>query len=76
MNLSEWREYTLEKRQKLLAEVASTVKNGEMPLAQYRLIHRQARLSDAERNQCTSGFVASAEGLEQNRSRSQPETMR
>jgi hypothetical protein len=50
MNLSEWQQYTLQQRQKLLADVASTVKNGEMPLPQYTLIHRQARLSEADRD--------------------------
>lgn len=50
MNFSEWQQYTLQKRQKLLADVASAVKNGEMPLTQYTLIHRQAKLSEAERD--------------------------
>jgi Haem-binding domain len=50
MNLSEWQQYTLQKRQKLLADVASAVKNGEMPLTQYMVIHRQAKLSEAERD--------------------------
>ena len=50
MNFSEWQQYTLQKQQKLLADVASAVKNGEMPLHQYTFIHRQARLTDAERD--------------------------
>ena len=50
MNLSEWQHYTLRQRQKLLADVASAVKNGEMPLPQYTLIHRQARLSEMDRD--------------------------
>ena len=50
MNLSEWQQYTLQRRQKLLADVASAVKNGEMPLRQYTFVHRQANLSDAERD--------------------------
>lgn len=48
MNLSEWHEYSLNQRQKLLADIASAVKNHEMPLPQYTLIHRDAKLSDAE----------------------------
>ena len=48
MNLSEWDQYTFEKRQKLLADIASVVKNGEMPLQQYTLIHRNAKLSEAD----------------------------
>ncbi len=48
-NLSQWDEYTLKQRKELLADIASAVKNGEMPLPQYTLIHRAAKLSDAQR---------------------------
>jgi hypothetical protein len=48
MNLSEWHQYTFKQREKLLADIASVVKNREMPLPQYALVHRHARLSDAE----------------------------
>jgi hypothetical protein len=48
MNLSEWNQYDFTRQQKLLADIASTVKNREMPLPQYTLIHRDAKLSDAE----------------------------
>jgi len=50
MNLSDWQQYTSKQREKLLADIASAVKNGEMPLRQYMLVHRRARLSDAERD--------------------------
>jgi cytochrome c len=48
LNLSEWSQYNLNKRQKLLADIASEVKNHEMPLPQYTFIHRDAKLSDAD----------------------------
>jgi hypothetical protein len=32
----------------LLADVASALKNREMPLSNYSLMHRDAKLSDAE----------------------------
>ena len=48
LNLSGWQQYTNEQKQKLLADIASVVKNGEMPLPQYLLIHRQAALSSQE----------------------------
>jgi Haem-binding domain len=48
MNLSEWDQYTFKQREKLLAGIATAVKNREMPLPQYTLLHRDARLSDAE----------------------------
>ena len=50
MNLSEWQQYTWKQQEKLLADVASAVKNAEMPLPQYTLVHRHARLSEAERD--------------------------
>ncbi len=48
LNVSEWHQYTLEQQKKLLAEIATEVKNREMPLPQYTLAHRNAKLSDAE----------------------------
>ena len=48
MNLSRWSDYTPQEQQKLLADVATVLKNREMPLPQYALIHRDAKLSDAE----------------------------
>jgi hypothetical protein len=48
MNLSYWPQYSLNRQEKLLAEIATVVKNREMPLPQYTLIHKQAKLSDAE----------------------------
>jgi hypothetical protein len=48
MNLSDWPQYSLKRQEKLLANIASTVKNREMPLPQYLLVHTSARLSDAE----------------------------
>lgn len=49
MNLSEWGE--LSKRQKLLYldQISGVVKSGEMPLKAYTIIHRDAELSDQER---------------------------
>lgn len=50
MNLSEWQQYSFKQREKLLADIASVVKNGDMPLHQYTLVHREARLSDRQRD--------------------------
>ena len=50
MNLSEWEQYSFKQQEKLLADIASAVENCEMPLPQYTLVHRQARLSDADRD--------------------------
>ena len=50
MNLSEWQQYSFNQRQKFLADIASAVKNGDMPVPQYTLVHQEARLSDSERD--------------------------
>ncbi len=48
MNLSEWNQYGFNQQEKLLADIASAVGNHEMPLPQYTLIHRDAKLSTAD----------------------------
>jgi Haem-binding domain len=48
MNFSEWDQYTFNQQEKLLADIATAVKNREMPLPQYTLIHHDAKLSDAD----------------------------
>lgn len=48
MNFSRWPEYNFRQREKLLADIASALKNREMPLPQYTLMHRDAKLSDGE----------------------------
>ena len=50
MNFSRWSEYSLLIRQRKLAAIASQVRDGEMPLPMYTLMHRNARLSKAEVN--------------------------
>ena len=47
-NMSHWNEITPDERQDKLGGVASMVRNRKMPLPQYLLIHRNAKLSDAE----------------------------
>jgi len=49
-NMSHWNEYSLVRRERLLSEIANQVKDRDMPLAYYTLIHRGARLSDADIN--------------------------
>jgi len=48
LNFSGWARYSAKEREKLLADIASVVKNHEMPLPQYELIHLDAKLSEAE----------------------------
>ena len=48
MNFSHWSQYGSTEQEKLLAKIATVVKNHEMPLPQYTLIHRDAKLTDAD----------------------------
>src|ERR1700730_1266377 len=50
LNLSRWSDYSLQRRQRSLSEIANQVKDGDMPLSEYTLIHRNARLSEADVN--------------------------
>ena len=47
-NASVWSSYSVAKKREILAAVARVATNKEMPVKQYLLIHRTARLSDAD----------------------------
>ena len=51
MNLSRWQEYSPEDRIVLLSKMGSAVRNRQMPLPRYLLLHSEARLSAEEREQ-------------------------
>lgn len=53
LNFSEWG-----RPQKEAGEAAEVVAEGEMPLLAYRLMHREARLTDAERQRLVQGLAA------------------
>jgi hypothetical protein len=48
MNFSEWAAYPARKRTELLEKLCDEVRKGQMPLATYLWLHRDARLSEAE----------------------------
>lgn len=52
-NVSEWREdyYSAE-------EAAELVRNGEMPIRNYLMLHPEARFSATEREQFIQGLIA------------------
>ncbi len=50
LNLSAWSEYSPVRKMRSLSEIANQVKDGEMPLWQYTLIHHNAKLSAADAN--------------------------
>lgn len=51
MNLSHWQDYSTDDRLRLLSAIGSAVRNREMPVQRYVLVHPEARLTDAERQQ-------------------------
>ena len=50
LNLSRWNEYPLVRKERSLSEIANQVKDREMPLLQYTLLHPRARLSESDVN--------------------------
>ena len=55
LNFSEWQR----PQEADLEAVVDVLRNDKMPPVQYKLIHSEARLSDAERQQLERGLVAS-----------------
>jgi Haem-binding domain len=49
LNFSEFAGYKLRRQYHKLEEVEEMVKEGEMPLSSYTLIHKEAKLTDAEK---------------------------
>lgn len=49
MNLSDWANYSIEKKAHKLEEVAQVLEENEMPLEEYTWTHEEARLTDAQR---------------------------
>lgn len=50
LNLSRWNDYPVDRRERSLSEMANQVREGDMPLPYYTLIHRNAVLSPDNRN--------------------------
>jgi hypothetical protein len=48
LDFSHWEQYSVEEKQDLLARIGTVVRNGQMPLPRYLLLHRDARLSGVE----------------------------
>jgi cytochrome c len=69
MNLTLWDRYSVDRQQTLAAKIAHETNAHEMPLPQYRLIHWNARVNDAETRTLTSWAHASSgsSGSELNR---------
>jgi cytochrome c len=48
LDLSHWDQYSLDERRDLLARIGTEVRNAQMPLPRYVLLHPEARLSEPE----------------------------
>jgi hypothetical protein len=57
-NFSNWQENPVEEAD----EFAEVIQEGEMPPAQYLLIHSEARLTDAEKAQLIAGLITTLGG--------------
>jgi hypothetical protein len=51
MNLSQWPDYSVDERLRLLSEIGSAVRNREMPVRRYVMLHPEAQLTDVDRQQ-------------------------
>lgn len=49
LNFSEWPAFDIEAQEELFAEIREELREDEMPLDSYRLVHPAARLSEVER---------------------------
>jgi len=49
LNFSDFGSYSMRKQQSKLKAIADQIKDGEMPLSSYTLIHRNARLSKEQK---------------------------
>jgi cytochrome c len=48
MDLSRWDQYPMDQKRDLLARIGAEVRNHQMPLPRYVLLHPEGRLSEAE----------------------------
>lgn len=47
-NMSHWNDYSQEKQIEILGAISAMVRNKQMPLPRYTLLHSEAKLSDAD----------------------------
>lgn len=59
LNFSIWGTYTEKRKNHKLDECVEMVEEGEMPMTSYTLIHKEAKLTDAQRVQLVEFFKSS-----------------
>lgn len=58
LNFSEWASYTEKRKQHKLEECIEMIEGGEMPMASYTWMHKEAKLTDAQKLQLVEYFRA------------------
>ena len=66
LNFNEFASYRIAKQNHKLEEVIEQIKEGEMPLYSYTLIHKEARLTDAEKATLTNWCQSIMDSLKAN----------
>ncbi len=64
LNFSSFTELSERKKVSKLKEIAGQLKDDEMPLSSYKLMHTEARLSSADKKLLIDWFTAQADSLE------------
>lgn len=72
LNLDEWGSYSVEKKQSRLTKICEELKSGDMPDSKYLLIHRGAKLTDAQRATLCDWAEATRKALGQVQAGSRP----
>ncbi len=57
LNFSEWGNYSLKDRMEMAEDIIEQIEDGEMPLKSYVLIHKDAKLSNEEKEIIRSQFL-------------------
>lgn len=63
LNFSEFGSYTNRRRVSKLKEIANQIKDDEMPLSSYKMMHKNARLSKEEKNLIINWMNKTADSL-------------
>lgn len=64
LNLSEFGNYSVRKQRSKIKSMISQIEKGEMPIASYTFIHRDARLSPENKETITNYFYKLLDSLE------------
>jgi mono/diheme cytochrome c family protein len=65
LNFSEFAGYSIRRKYKKLEEINKEVKEGEMPLSSYTLIHTNAKLTDADKSAIANWTTALRDSMKQ-----------